>query len=384
MSDPLLIPVPMPRSGEEIQPLQGVRAWKNKQNQFTVVRVHYEADPAKRGDWKHRVSPSYGGLQSWRWLKEHEIDWQAMSGRLIFGQLDVSIHEIQPFPIPEHWPRWVCWDPGWSNPNSVLWIAVDTDTEPTLEGYRPLHIYREFYESKRTSEEVARVIFFSCGGDSLDGVAPTEPIEEIIVDPGARQEHQSAGKAAQGHVSAEAETVLDKFTEEIERLGWDVPVRTGTNAKTEAILELIGRVGNYWTRLDGVALFDENNAYRNPTEDELLEGAFLIPPTLYVHQNCPHTFRELRAYRWQDWSAQEVRDRRNEPEKPVDKDDHSITNLIRFVNHLAGTRGKSDGEKRDLYRFGSRHDRRVVKTAAEVAEDEHESRAGKFRSRYRR
>jgi hypothetical protein len=361
--------VPTPRVGEEIRPMPGLRVWRNRGNGFVVAEVHYTADPSKRGKWKYKASPAFGGLRSWRWLKEYEIDWGAQAGRLVFETYDETVHVVHPRLIPEHWPRWVLWDPGWSNPNSILWVAVDVDADPSPAGLLPIHVYREAYQAKRNSAECAKIMF----DGSSDG---EEPIEEIIVDPGARQEHQAAAKAGGEHVGPEAETVLSKFMAAVEELGWDVPVRTGANAKNEALLELVQRFGNWWCSHDGVALFDHRNTYRLPSESERLEGAYLVAPTIFVHRNCPNTVKEIRRYRWADWSAKETEARRNTPEKPVDKDDHSITNLIRFVNHLQGLR-KGDGGA-DLTDFRSRFRRRAVKTADELAREAHAKAASRF------
>src|SRR5690606_29935133 len=101
------VPVELPAPGREIQPLPGLRVWRNALNGFVVIRTHYTADPARRGDWRLRNSPKYGGLRSWRWRKEQEIDPDAAAGRLVFEQYNPDVHVILPFTPPDHWPRWL-------------------------------------------------------------------------------------------------------------------------------------------------------------------------------------------------------------------------------------------------------------------------------------
>ncbi|MFW6086767.1 MAG: hypothetical protein ACODAG_06145, partial [Myxococcota bacterium] len=137
-----LVELSMPKRGQQVRVFEGLDVWRNPGNEFLVVRVHYTADPARRGDWKYRASPKVGGLRSWRWRKEQEIDFEAQSGTLVFETFDRDHHVVRPFPIPEHWPRWVLFDPGWTNPAAVSWVAVDIDAEPNILGHLPVHVYR--------------------------------------------------------------------------------------------------------------------------------------------------------------------------------------------------------------------------------------------------
>jgi len=383
----MIVPVPTPRQGEMIRPMPGIRAWRNAGNQFLVVEVHYTADPARRGDWRLKAAPKYGGLRSWRWRKEQEIDWTARSGRLVFENWDEKLHVPRlAFPIPEHWPRWLLVDPGWTNPTSVLWAAVDIDTDPSPWGYLPVHVYREFYERRRNAHAIAHFMHDMSSPPGRNGERALETIEEVIVDPQAKQEHQSASSPEQ--TDEGAENVLDQLEEAVLALGWDVPVRTGNNHKEEAIVEMIARLANYWVDHNGVPLYDETDSYRRPTDEEILEGAYLARPTLFVHPTCPHTILEMRKYVWAVWASADVSARRNEPEKPMDKDDHSITNLIRFVNELRRLRGDTgdvaDPELRDLEAFAPRVTRRQVVPADEVARRAHEQRAARYRRRVSR
>ena len=381
------IAVPTPRSGEMIRPFTGIRSWKNAGNQFLVIEVHYTADPARRDDWKHLAAPKYGGLKSWRWRKEQEIDWTAKSGRLIFVNWDDDAHVPHAaFDPPPHWPRWIMLDPGWTNPTSMLWIAVDMDIEPNAWGYRPIHIYREFYERRRTAADVAFFAHEMSSPTARTGQRALENVEQIIVDPGAKQEHQSA--ASPEKVDASAETVFGLFEEAVLEIGWDVPVDTGSNHKNEAIVEIIARLANYWVNFEGVPLYDEDDQYRQPKDSEILNGAYLAAPTLFVHPTCVNTIREMRKYVWSEWASADVQSRRNEQEKPIDKDDHSVTNLIRFINLMRELRGDTGDAivegLIDMDAFGSRFVRARVESASDIEQRVHEGRAGRYRKKMTR
>jgi len=381
------IPVTAPRVGELISPMPGVRAWHNAGNGFVVVEVHYTADPARRGDWKYRASPKYGGLKSWRWRKEQEIEWDAKAGKLVFEQYDPDSNELNlAFDPPAHWPRWILIDPGWTNPTSMLWVAVDVDSKPNHWGFLPVHVYREFYQRRRSAKDVAWYAHELSSVTDRDGNQYLENVESIIVDPGAKQEHQSA--ASPEKVDDSAETVFEQLTAHIEDLGWGIPVVTGNNHKNESIVEMIVRIANYWVDHNGVPLYDSDDNYRPASEEEILEGAWQTEPTLVFHPTVPNTIREVKNYAWGEWASSEVRGRRNEQEKPVDKDDHSVTNLIRFVNEMRLLRGDvGDSEKEgliDLEQFTSRHTVGVMKTADEIAQEHHANIAGRFRQRVTR
>lgn len=380
---PHKIPVPEIRMGQVLQPMEGLTCWRNPLNDFVVVRVHYTADPARRGDWRHKNAPAFGGLRSWRWRKEQEIDWEAMSGRLVFENWDELVHSPDPFMIPDDWPRWVLIDPGWVNPCSVLWVALDTDAEPNEFGHLPLHVYREFYQARTSSRHIARYVHDASMVTNLAGVAELEPVEQVLIDPSALQEQQSA--ASPSKTDESSETVFDQLQAEWDTIGWTVPVKTGNNHKNVPIEELIVRLGNYWCDHEGLPLYNADDSYRIADEAEILAGAYEVAPTLFVHGCCPNTIREIRMYRWREWASAEVRDRRNEPESPIDKHDHSITNLIRFVNELRELRDQKEGlTPVDLSSFISRFRRAKVANVDQVAREHHRRAAARYRKRGRR
>jgi hypothetical protein len=359
-----------------------MRVWKNPGNQFTVARVHYTSDPARRGRWKYENAPAFGGLRSWRWRKEQEIDWEAMAGRLVFPMFDELVHVPNPRDIPESWPRWVLIDPGWTNPTSILWVAVDTDAKINSEGFLPVHVYREFHQARRNSQDIARVAHDGSLGVNADGAEYLEQIEEVLIDPGSKQEHQSAASPEKSDESAE--TVFEQIQAQLDAMLWSVPLTPGNNHKQESITELVQRLGNFWVDHQGMALYDSEDKYRLPTEGEILEGASEVTPTIFIHANCVNTIREVRGYRWADWASAEVREKRNDPEKPVDKDDHSVTNLIRFANYLRNEREQEDGSPPvELKAFRSRFSRRVVKSAEDTQAEHHKGAAARYRRKRR-
>ena len=62
----------------------GVKLWRNPINKYTVVRVHYSADPKKRtAKWR---SDARAGIPFAEWMREYEIVWSAFEGVPVFAE----------------------------------------------------------------------------------------------------------------------------------------------------------------------------------------------------------------------------------------------------------------------------------------------------------
>lgn len=69
--------------------------------------------------------------------------WVAAEGQVY--EYDPAIHEIDPRPIPDDWPRYRVIDFGYVNPFVCLWFATDEDGR--------LYMYRQIYMTERTVAE---------------------------------------------------------------------------------------------------------------------------------------------------------------------------------------------------------------------------------------
>jgi PBSX family phage terminase large subunit len=102
-----------------------------------------------------------------RWGK-----WVQAEG-VVYDIWNPAIHLIDPFPIPASWPRYVGVDFGFNDPAAVLWLAADED--------KRLFLYREFYQTGRTSDELGRLI---------RAYSKTEPPPQwIVCDHAAESRH---------------------------------------------------------------------------------------------------------------------------------------------------------------------------------------------------
>lgn len=95
-----------------------------------------------------------------RYLRLRKGLWVAAEG-VIFEDLDPALHFIDPFPIPDEWPRYWVVDFGFVNPFVCQMWAEDPDGR--------LFMYREIYRTGRTVDQHAH--------DILDAVTdpPTHP-----------------------------------------------------------------------------------------------------------------------------------------------------------------------------------------------------------------
>lgn len=85
-------------------------------------------------------------------------DWDVFSGQ-VFSEWRRHLHVVEPFSIPDHWPRWRSMDYG--NKNSVYWFAQDPASQR-------VYIYREYRtEDYVTIEDKAAYIKDMEAGENI-------------------------------------------------------------------------------------------------------------------------------------------------------------------------------------------------------------------------
>lgn len=128
---------------------EALRMVKTKDDYFRLQQHNYSGAPDPIHQWKrivtkHQDNPGYWDHDAWeytelgrkyvaetlegltgykreRWLNGL---WEAAEGA-VYREFRVSQHVLPvPFPIPEHWPVYVGYDPGYDHPAAVLWFAI--------------------------------------------------------------------------------------------------------------------------------------------------------------------------------------------------------------------------------------------------------------------
>lgn len=116
-------------------PMEGITMWKNPDNGFTVVELHYTADPAKRG---HKFREELRKkLPLRKFLMEYEKSWETYEGRAVFEDFNPLIHLTHEEPeIQVGLPLLLGWDSSGLTPAVIV---------GQLQGDR-LFLVKEFIE----------------------------------------------------------------------------------------------------------------------------------------------------------------------------------------------------------------------------------------------
>ena len=130
-----------------LRPLEGVELWKNPKNKFTIVDLHYTADPRKRGpEWKEAVRSS---MPVRDFMMEYERSWQTFEGKPVYADFNRTIHVSEATVRPEPGiPLLLGWDFGLT-PACLLAQLVG----------RQLRIITEFVETSGSISKLAPVVW---------------------------------------------------------------------------------------------------------------------------------------------------------------------------------------------------------------------------------
>jgi hypothetical protein len=131
----------------------GLNIHKNDVNQFTVVRLHYTADPAKRTDqWRREAM---AGMIPAKWQKEYEISYSALFGEKVFPEMSSHREHLlvsEPYPeFPTTQVYWGGFDYGTRNPSSFhVYTIYDGVTYSMWELFEPCRNVSEYVEKMKS------------------------------------------------------------------------------------------------------------------------------------------------------------------------------------------------------------------------------------------
>jgi len=130
--------------------------------------------------------------------------------------------KVDPFPIPDHWPRVAAIDFGWDHPTAVIWMALDRD-----EGVA--YIYGEYAQSQTVPAVHAEVI--KARGVWIPMAWPHDGLNDVAAGPNLASQYLSKGvnmlpehaqfspdgisadtKAVRSSVEAGLQAMLNDFT----------------------------------------------------------------------------------------------------------------------------------------------------------------------------
>lgn len=79
-------------------PMKGIELWKNPKNGFTVIQIHYSADPNKTPEYMAHIKNS---MPKRRWDQEYEIQWDSFEGLPVFPDWNSEIHGVKSEILPK-------------------------------------------------------------------------------------------------------------------------------------------------------------------------------------------------------------------------------------------------------------------------------------------
>lgn len=128
---------------------QGLKIVDNDKNKFTVVTLHYTADPAKRSEaWREEAA---AGMHPSKFAQEYELDYTAMFGAKVFPEITAGrLNIVVPAPYPEFPDTQLYWgglDYGARNPSSFhVYTLSDGVIYSVWELYEPCRSIPEFVD----------------------------------------------------------------------------------------------------------------------------------------------------------------------------------------------------------------------------------------------
>jgi phage terminase large subunit len=122
------------------------KAYKKPPKGMTFWHLNTMCNDKISEDWKEEFFDAIP--EEFRAMRQHG-DFLGVAGA-VFSEFDAETHVIEPFDIPDDWPRWRACDFGFNNPFCCLWLAKGYDGT--------IYIYDEHYGSGKLLEEHATAI----------------------------------------------------------------------------------------------------------------------------------------------------------------------------------------------------------------------------------
>lgn len=254
---------------------------------FCHVRVHYLADPDKDRSWALRRSTYYGGMDTPKWRREYEIDYDAVQGQAVYPMLS-NQHIKSRDLVGRTFYRVI--DHGIRHPTVCLWVAVNTSGDR--------HVFREYYMTDKTVD-------FNCREIER---RTSEPISDSYIDPATRQRVplSQRDKAPVSVLSLYRDSGIHCLLADNSRAGYD-SVRDGLLSALAREVVTTGSADSYMAK----------EYFPEMSNDELL--AMAARPSLTFEPSCPKVFKEMKNLRFKDVSGDPAS--HAQPEQIIDFED---------------------------------------------------------------
>lgn len=290
------------------KPMPQGMSLRRTDNGVAVLRVHYTADPAKRGDWGATQKKKY--VKGTNWDLEMEIKYDAKKGSLVYPDFDQSIHVVPDSMVPDSGCLFMAADPHPRTPHAFLWALIDRAGD--------VWIYREFWPSKVYAQphEIK-------DGDEESLYSAKEYAQAIAGFEGNRIEFDGSKEDERGELIEDGEVIYDRFMDQAGK-GFKV---SADGSPFES----------YWERYRKYGFtFKEPYKIHQAGEDEIRD--LMVPrphdtygkwPRIHIAASCRELILEFLKHRYEAM-ADHLMLRKELPQKGVEKRCH-LLDCLRYI-----------------------------------------------------
>lgn len=211
------------------------------------------------------------------WVARYlEGSWETWAGQ-IYKDYQRKLHSVPIMKIPSHWPRFIGWDHGTTNPTAVLFVCIDEEGNCL--------VYNEYYQSGHVIREHAKAVKALADGDAVPRTATGGVI--VWIDPAIKGEHDPEGR--------DFRQLYDEFG--IHGIPANNKVKAGIQ-KVQLLLK-------------------PDSEHRFPKWHEKA-GQLGSPRLFFMETRCPALQREIELYHWKPVKEGRLINAYEEPEKYMD------------------------------------------------------------------
>ena len=255
---------------------------------FFHRQIHYSDDPARDDAWVAAESPKYGGINSAKWRREQEIDWDVYGGERVWPMMSRQFH-IRHIILNTDWAVYRVIDHGIRHPTCCLWLGVNRNGDR--------HFFREYYATDKSVALNAREIVR----------LSAEPVLDTFIDPSTRKRVnvQTTDPTADRKGMS---TLIDLYEEGGISCSAADNSSAGYDKVTDGLLSMLAR--------DALSKGVMPSYLQEMKVNQ--EGLHLLAskPSISFDIHTERAFRETENLRWKEVTGDETQT--SEPEKTVD------------------------------------------------------------------
>lgn len=231
------------------------------------------------------------------WIKRYVYASFDEASGIIYKSFSRSIHVIEPFDIPDHWPTFVAYDYGYTNPFCALLSSVDE--------FGNIFVRNGLYQSYLKISDQAEMIHWMKGNIKIDAY-PADP---------SCFKHDKDGQSV-ASIFQDPE-ICGKFTIDL------IPARNDIRAGIDRVNWYLG-----YDKKKEVATGEYDIKKR-----EWLWSSKNHPKVLFFDGDWIDDFyKEIENYKWKKLRANQRN--KSQPEEPVDYNDHYMDTLKYKLQHI--------------------------------------------------